>query len=475
MHCRESKAATVKYYARSERSTPSSSPSSKFPYLNALYHSTLWKRHESSPSVIDCCQNEFCLYDLSDLGKHFKLKEMTGDHLQSANYCQSLLQKLWNKDDIDIVIESSVPGLENSAISELACSKCQIPDLYLKAKHEHYAQMVMEICSSPYEDTIRKCIIGLTDLLRMRTMLNPNDKKIVGFCFPKLPMKGASGKKLCVVELEVCWEGFKFVYNLKPLKTYEEVEVSICEAIKFLHTLRSCNGRDEQSKSLVLQLAEDDLQHYFGNGAIQLASKNSIMIHSQTKAYKIPLWKNQEKTMDVASVITSASFNHVVDLEEYKFNDLYCFMYDWLPYYPMVREEAKRCIGHLFTEICSAIKQLHSQTKLAHLDIHLDNVCFNLDRKPVLIDLERTERIGKSFPYHLGDSKSCMYDRNKTVVENDWMQLGWMFAWVLHKSESYHDRKFKDLPLCFQSDQILRFLILEGNPTPKPSLATVGV
>ena len=65
---------------------------------------------------------------------------------------------LLNKDDVDIVIEKSVPGLENSAISELACSKLQIPDLYLKAKGEYYPQMVMEICSSPYEDTIRKCI-----------------------------------------------------------------------------------------------------------------------------------------------------------------------------------------------------------------------------------------------------------------------------------------------------------------------------
>lgn len=41
-------------------------------------------------------------------------------------------------------------------------------------------------------------------------MLNPNDKKIVGFCFPKLPMReGVSGKKLCVVELKVYWKGFK--------------------------------------------------------------------------------------------------------------------------------------------------------------------------------------------------------------------------------------------------------------------------
>ena len=173
--------------------------------------------------------------------------------------------------------------------------------------------------------------------------------------------------------------------------------------------------------------------------------------------------------MYLASDRTSSSFHHVVNLVEYKIHGLCCFMYDWLPYYPMVREEAQRCIGHLFTEIRSAIKPLHLQTKPAHLDIRLDNVCFNVNYKPVL---ERTERIEGRFPPYLGDSASCMYDKHKTIEENDCMQFGWMFAWVLHKSGSY---QFRDLPPCFQEDQTLRLLILEGNPTPKPSLATVGV
>ena len=482
MYRRETWAATVKYYARSERSAPSSSASSTFPYRNALHHSTLWERHTASPSVVDCCLDEFCLYDLSDLGQHFGLEETTGGHLESATYCKRLLLLLLNEDDIEIVIESSVPGLENSAISELACPKLQIPDLYLKPKNEDYAQMVMEICSSPYEDTIRKCILGLTDLLRMRTMLNPNEKRMVGFCFPKLPQGARAGKR-CVVELEVYWEGFQFVYKLKPLKK-TEVAGRISEAKVFLRGLQPVNDRNKQSKSFVLQLAGDDLVTYFGEGAIQLESKNSIMIRSKTKAYKIPLWVNERDKMVIASqaltiasqalalasLLTSSSFHHVVNLVEYEIHGLLCFMYDWLPHYPMVREEAKRCIGHLFTEICSAIKQLHLQTKLGHMDIRLDNICFNVNYKPVLIDLERAERIRNKFPPYLSESASCMYDRDKTIEENDWMQFGWMFAWVLHKSGSYHDRKFRDLPAFVQEDQTLQLLILEGNPTPKPSL-----
>ena len=115
-------------------------------------------------------------------------------------------------------------------------------------------------------------------------MPNPNEKRMVGFCFPKLPQGARAGKKLFVVELEVYWEGFAFDYKLNPLKTHKEVEVRIPEAIVFLRGLQPINDCNKQSKSFVLQLAGDDLVTYFGEGAIQLESKNSIMIRSKTKA-----------------------------------------------------------------------------------------------------------------------------------------------------------------------------------------------
>ena len=66
----------------------------------------------------------------------------------------------------------------------------------------------------------------------------------------------------CVVELEVYWEGFEYVYKLKPLKT-TEVAGRISEAKVFLRGLQPINDRNEQSKSFVLQLAGDDLVNIF--------------------------------------------------------------------------------------------------------------------------------------------------------------------------------------------------------------------
>ena len=69
--------------------------------------------------------------------------------------------------------------------------------------------------------------------------------------------------------------------------------------------------------------------------------------------------------------------------------------------------------------MCKAIDELHRVPQLAHLDIRLDNVCFDSNCEAVLIDLERAKRIGRHLPEYLQDCESCMYDRTQTVVEHD--------------------------------------------------------
>ena len=356
------------YYAGSTRSTPRSSASSKFPYVNVLSRSTLWKCHETAPSVIECCYKDFCVYDLSDLGSHFGLEEQMGNHRDSATYCKAMIQTIRGQDDVDIIIhvESALPGLESSAISELACSTCQKPDISLKAKQEKYAQMF-----APARMKIQSGNAS-TDLLRMRTMFNPNMKKIIGFCFPQLPKKqGVQGKKLCVIEVEVCWRGFEFVYKLTPLKTVQEVGPKLCEALCFLHGLEPFNERHKQEKPMVLQLAKDDLVWYFGKGAYQMEFISALL------QYKIPLWEQQRTKMDFLasiSILRSGPMCNVVNLVETEVCNLCCYTYKLLPHNPLGHKEAKQCVRHLCVQMCRAINELHRVPKLAHLDIRLDNV-----------------------------------------------------------------------------------------------------
>ena len=39
-----------------------------------------------------------------------------------------------------------------------------------------------------------------------------------------------------------------------------------------------------------------------------------------------------------------------------------------------------------------------------------------------------------------------MYVTKMTPAQIDWMQLGWLGAWILHCEGDYHERKFEELP-----------------------------
>ena len=187
---------------------------------------------------------------------------------------------------MDIVVEEEFPALRQSGLSKLTCSLWQRPDLYLRLKKDACAQIDVEVCSSPYEDTIRKCLIGTTDQLRLRTMYNPEARRVTGFCFPKLPTQSnLPGKKGCVVEVEVCWEDWAFQYRLTPLTNPKQVKEEIIKAVNGLQALGcDCVGRH----NIVLQLSQHQLQR-FSENTHQVLSENSILIQISNAMYKLPL------------------------------------------------------------------------------------------------------------------------------------------------------------------------------------------
>ena len=170
----------------------------------------------------------------------------------------------------------------------------------------------------------------------------------------------------------------------------------------------------------MLQLSTEDLQH-FGNGAFQFESRNSILIKSssENKMYKFPLDRHQYYRMChvaakccqlLSSVQRLASINTtaaVINLSETEVLQTSCFTYQCLPHNPLTCSEARQCLINLYSEVCAAIHTLHDNLHLAHLDIRLDNRCFDQQYKPVFIDLDRAESCSV-LPSLLGSSESCM-------------------------------------------------------------------
>lgn len=107
----------------------------------------------------------------------------------------------------------------------------------------------------------------------------------------------------------------------------------------------------------------------------------------------------------------------IIDLESIAISRTAFFSYNHVYYDTMSVVEAKRCF--VFEVFESNLSTLH----LAHLDIRLENICFNEECKPVLIGLDCSDVImSTDLPY----CKSCMISVHKPPEENDWMQLGWL-------------------------------------------------
>ncbi len=89
----------------------------------------------------------------------------------------------------------------------------------------------------------------------------------------------------------------------------------------------------------------------------------------------------------------------------------------------------------------------------------------NEEFKPVLIDLDRSCHVRKSPIVYDG---SCMYEDGMNVKQTDYLQLGWMAAWIVcpHDQQSdpkmYHGRRFDDLADEYKNDPFLEKLIREG-------------
>ena len=128
----------------------------------------------------------------------------------------------------------------------------------------------------------------------------------------------------------------------------------------------------------------------------------------------------------------------------------------------MTREEANQCLKDFFCAVAEAIKGLHT-SGLAHMDIRLENICFDQDYKPVFIDLDRSE-VAYQPVMRNKDINSCMIDQFKSTDQNDWVQLGWLVVWVIHRvALSYHSRAVTDMPTYLQKNRVIKALINDGH------------
>ncbi len=132
------------------------------------------------------------------------------------------------------------------------------------------------------------------------------------------------------------------------------------------------------STELVFPLSREFVKHAFGQDAEQLRSGNSIVILCSNEGY---VYKH---------VFSQNESDRLIQL---RLSDCYSFQYSSKPcdmktidgktYFkykalnvPATKEEARAALRTFVHDLVEAITELH-EVGYAHLDIRLDNVCFN--------------------------------------------------------------------------------------------------
>ena len=126
----------------------------------------------------------------------------------------------------------------------------------------------------------------------------------------------------------------------------------------------------------------------------------------------------------------------------------------------ITRETAKECLIDFLQSVKAAVDELHSHD-MAHLDIHLPNICLRNtpDGKfeAVLIDLERCKRsITSTLQEQIYDS--CMYNGSYTLEQLDYLQVFWMAFWILLCPDEVDYHQMHEINFGQEYEDILNFI-----------------
>ena len=181
---------------------------------------------------------------------------------------------------IDSQIEAFVPLSPIFVLSDIR------PDLVMYKNS--IPVLVIEVHSSPYEQTLRKLAFVLIEQLRLLRNLDETRDEVHGFSFPK------SSEPSCVSQMTVTWNSnnlhFDVAYSVfKMEKVKENVEQAVSQIYhlqvsRFQGLLLSCNERQgiPLDKKFLVTFKEK-----LETGTLsQLHSKSSILLYDDRFLYK---------------------------------------------------------------------------------------------------------------------------------------------------------------------------------------------
>lgn len=363
-----------------------------------------------------------------------------------------------------IEIDTEIAGV--SQLSEIHASSHQRPDVTVyEDSFKKKVLLIFDIQSSLMEFTEQKAVLGAANLIRLLRSSKEDFNTATVFTLPNL------SEKSCIVEINVRWEKYQFIYTLT---CHKDVNEGIGRMRTFLRNYQQfipSIPRNVAPFYITLASSECRCLCSSSDSCIQLRSTSHIIVECCNSHFihKIIYDPVEEKThFHVIRNLTP--MDHVITPEIFRNRELgnallTVYKYQKVRYSPLSAEKARMCLQGLVTSFKVALDELHA-LQTSHNDARLPNVCFNDKYEAVIIDVDRCYDIEGLHPY-FATLSSCMYENFREMGApigqfTDYMQLGWMVAWILDNSQDEHAREWEEQKTEIKENKFICALIKNG-------------
>ena len=330
--------------------------------------------------------------------------------------------------------------------SDKEIQKCKTLASYFVAKKKRpdssvlirdFPCAILEMVSdNNIEKTSGELLAHLLDQLRLFRSYDPDkDYKLKGWIVPPLTSAYPT------VSITFWWdcEGYVFDTKLKYGIGRDELVTDIQSQLKEVCTYIRTTFQEPMQHKFFLPLSRRTLLT-FGDNAIQLHSGKSIVVATKEKVHKLivsPKVFTQYTEFLAALTIKGLLSKHMCLLRKPE-NSL--FLESPRLMYPFEPSEVVCCLAD-FAEICTvALESIHA-IGVAHLDVRLDNICFQYEKGnniiAVLIDFDNS-RFVKAQKFQ-GSGRMFESIEEWTNANLDWRQLGIILAWIVDSRSVTHE------------------------------------
>lgn len=335
-----------------------------------------------------------------------------------------------------VISEKSLNDLYQSQVP-LETSTDKRPDvgIFIHYKGKLYPVLQIEVDSGGYQSTWIKLAQGVGDQLVWVRNCDNSVATCVGMYFPTFKR----GNGVVKLQLEWCDDQLQFIVT-KTWIPFEQLKEVLFSAVQVeIANIRSLPHMRSTHK---VPLTTSFVHETFGNTACQMESGESIVVMNMPDrvVYKYPLeYRSQSRLNELwaKTMVTDCEFTRFL-VPHGKLKRGY-FEFKLLKP-PIKVQLALAMLVKYVSGVVLALKEFH-EFGMAHLDVRIENVCFDQDNNIVLVDLDRSQQVD-NVVRSVTTKESLMYPviRGWTYRNWDWRQLALMIVHILgpRSSNDYH-------------------------------------